>query len=93
MIMRKLKALGAAAALAGAASLAACDSAAENEVEDQAEAIDESYEADADLVEALDEGGPDGAASEMEADEMRAEGEEIKDDLENAADEMDDTPQ
>ncbi len=85
--------LGIAGTAAAALALAACDSAAENQVENQAEAIDESFEAEADLVETLDEGGPDAAASDQSADQLRAEGEETKDNLEDAADEMDETPQ
>jgi hypothetical protein len=88
--MRKLAILAAAVSGLG---LAACDSAEENEVEQIAEAIDESYEAEADMVEAMEAGGPSEAAAEAEADALRAEGEEIKDDLENAADELDETPQ
>ncbi|OYW44743.1 MAG: hypothetical protein B7Z08_08225 [Sphingomonadales bacterium 32-68-7] len=74
-------------------ALAGCDSAAENEVEQTAEAIDESYEAEADLVEAQEAGGPNEAAAESQADALRAEGEEIKDTLEDEADELDSTPQ
>jgi hypothetical protein len=79
--------------IAGALALAACDSQAENQVEQQAKAIDESYEAEADVVEALDEGGPDEKAAEAKADDLRKQGEEIKDHLEDEADEMDKTPQ
>ena len=74
-------------------ALAGCDSRAENEVEEQAEAIDEAYEADADLEEAMTDGGPEEAAGEAKADELRETGEETKDQLEDAADEMDETPQ
>ncbi|HYD23699.1 MAG TPA: hypothetical protein VEB68_02810 [Croceibacterium sp.] len=74
-------------------ALAGCDSQAENEVEEQATAIDEAYEADANLEEAMTEGGPDDAAGEAAADAMRETGEETKDQLEDAADEMDSTPQ
>ena len=45
-------------------ALAGCDSQAENEVEEQATAIDEAYEADAELEEAMTEGGPDEATGE-----------------------------
>ncbi|MXO72640.1 hypothetical protein [Alteraurantiacibacter buctensis] len=76
-----------------ALALAACDSAAENQTEDVAEAIDESYEAEADMVEAVEEGGPNEEVAEQQADVIRAEGEQIKDDLEDAADELDATPQ
>ena len=74
-------------------ALAGCDSQAENEVEEQAEAIDEAYEADADLEEAMTAGGPDDAAGAAKADALRETGEETKDQLEDAADEMDETPQ
>jgi outer membrane murein-binding lipoprotein Lpp len=82
-----------AAAAATGLALAGCDSQAENEVEQQAEAIDEAYEADADLEEAMTDGGPDEEAGEARADQMRKTGEETKDELENMADEMDETPQ
>ena len=86
--------LAAATVLAASAlSLAACDSAAENQTEEVAEAIDESYEAEADMVEAIEDGGPREDAAEAQADAIRAEGEQIKDDLENAADELDASPQ
>lgn len=74
-------------------ALAACDSQAENEVEQQATAIDEAYEADAELEESLAAGGPREEAAEERADAMRETGEETKDQLENMADEMDATPQ
>ena len=74
-------------------AMAGCDSQAENEVEEQAVAIDEAYEADADLEEAMTEGGPEEEAGEAAADELRATGEETKDQLEDAADEMDPEPQ
>ena len=74
-------------------ALAGCDSKAENEVEEQATAIDEAYEADANLEEAMTEGGPDEKAGEARADALRAEGEETKDKLEDEADEMDAAPQ
>ncbi len=79
--------------VAPALALAACDSTAENQTEDVAEAIDESYEAEADMVEAVEEGGPNEEVAEQQADVIRAEGEQIKDDLEDAADELDATPQ
>lgn len=79
--------------IAPALALAACDSAAENQTEEVAEAIDESYEAEADMVEAMEEGGPNEEVAEQQADVIRAEGEQIKDDLEDAADELDASPQ
>ncbi len=80
-----------ATAAAGLA-LAGCDSKAENEVEEQATAIDEAYEADANLEEAMTEGGPDEKAGEARADALREEGEETKDRLEDEADELDAAP-
>jgi hypothetical protein len=82
-----------AAVAASGLALAGCDSKAENEVEEQATAIDEAYEADADLEEALTEGGPDEAAGEARADALREKGEETKDRLEDEADELDAAPQ
>jgi len=89
--MKKL-ALFAAVAASGLA-LAACDSQAENEVEQTAEAIDEADEAQADLIEAVEAGGPNEEAAERQADAIRERGEETKDRLEDEADEMDATPQ
>ena len=74
-------------------ALAGCDSKAENEVEEQATAIDEAYEADADLEEAMTDGGPEEKAGEQRADALREKGENIKDHLEDEADEMDAAPQ
>ena len=82
-----------AAVAATGFALAGCDSKAENEVEEQATAIDEAYEADADLEEAMTEGGPDEKAGEQKADALREKGEDIKDHLEDEADEMDAAPQ
>ena len=82
-----------AAVAATGFALAGCDSKAENEVEEQATAIDEAYEADANLEEAMTEGGPDEAAGEAKADALREEGEEVKDKLEDDADDMDAAPQ
>jgi len=89
--MKKLALFAATAGLATA--LTACDSEAENQVEQTATAIDESYEAEADLIEGMEAGGPNEEAAETQADALRERGEEIKDDLEDAADEMDSTPQ
>jgi hypothetical protein len=91
--MKPIRHFAAAVLLAPVLALAACDSEAENQTEDIAEGIDESYEAEADLVEAIEEGGPMEDAADDRADVLREEGEQIKDDLEDAADEMDATPQ
>ncbi|WP_126173146.1 hypothetical protein [Altericroceibacterium xinjiangense] len=74
-------------------ALAACDSQAENEVEQQATALDEAAEADAEMMEAFAQGAPDEQAVERKAEAVAQEGEQLKDSLENAADEMDETPQ
>jgi uncharacterized lipoprotein NlpE involved in copper resistance len=82
-----------AAVAATGFALAGCDSQAENEVEEQATAIDEAYEADANLEEAMTEGGPEEEAGEARADALREKGEETKDRLEDEADELDAMPQ
>ena len=82
-----------AAVAATGFALAGCDSQAENEVEEQATALDEAYEADANLEEAMTEGGPDEKAGEAKADQLRDTDEETKDRLEDEADEMDAAPQ
>ena len=82
-----------AAATAAGLALAGCDSQAENEVEEIATAIDEADEAQADLVESMEAGGPNEEAAEAQAEAIRERGEETKDELEDAADEMDSTPQ
>ena len=89
----KTNIFAATAVAAFALGLAGCDSAAENEVEQQAEAIDESAEAEANEMEAFAAGAPDEGQIEQNAEAVAVEGEEIKDDLEDSADEMDDTPQ
>jgi|SRR5512139_2206535 ABC-type glycerol-3-phosphate transport system substrate-binding protein len=84
--MNKLVIIAGAAAL----GLAACsnDTPAENEVEKQAEAIDEAYEADAKVEAAFAEGAPNEEQLKDKADALRKEGEQIKDDLKDQADEM-----
>lgn len=73
-------------------TLAACqnDTPAQKEIEQQAEAIDESYEAEAEVVESLAEGAPkaEQKAAEAQADQLRATGEQIKDDLKDEAKEL-----
>jgi outer membrane murein-binding lipoprotein Lpp len=72
--------------------LSGCDSAAQKEVKQQADAIDESYEAQADLTEAIAAGSPNEAQARNEAKALRNEGERTKDHLENIAKELDDAP-
>jgi predicted secreted protein len=74
-------------------ALAGCDSQAENEVELQAEAIDEAAEGQANVVEAFGQGGPDEEAANDAAVNIAEEGEQTKDRLEDMADEMDEAPQ
>ena len=74
-------------------AMAGCDSQAENQVEETATAIDEADEAQADLIESMEAGGPNEEAAETQADAIRERGEETKDNLEDMADEMDSTPQ
>lgn len=92
-----MRTLARTAVLSGLAALgialAACDSEAENQVEEQATAIDEADEAQADLVESLEEGGPNEEAAEEQAEAIRERGEETKDRLEDMADDMDAAPQ
>ena len=66
-----MKKLAIFAATAAALALAACDSEAENQVEETATAIDEADEAQADLVEAMEAGGPNEEAAEIQADAIR----------------------
>jgi predicted nucleic acid-binding Zn-ribbon protein len=79
-----------------ALALAACsddDTEAQDQIREQAEAIDQSYEAEADLEEALAEGGPNEEATEEYADALREKGERTEDQLKEAAEELDDVPQ
>ncbi len=71
-----------------ALAVAGCsETPAQEEVNDQAEAIAESYDAQADLVEAQAENGPNEAIAEEKADALREEGEQIEDHLKDMADE------
>jgi len=69
-------------------SATACDSKGTKEVKQEAKAIDESYKAQADLVEATGKYAPDNAATEQKADALRDKGEAIKDHLINEAEEV-----
>jgi hypothetical protein len=68
---------------------AACESEATEEAKRQAKAVDESYEAEADLKESLAQGGPDENAVHEEAEALRNKGESIKDHLVNELDKED----
>ena len=73
-------------------TLSACqnETPAQKEVKKQAEAIDDSYQAEADVVESLAEGAPktEQKAAEAQADQLRSTGEQIKDDLKKEAKEL-----
>jgi len=86
--MNKLATIAGAAALACGAAACSNDTPAENEVEKQAEAIDEAYEADAKVEAAFAEGAPNEEQLKDKADALRKEGEQIKDDLKDEADEL-----
>jgi hypothetical protein len=76
-------------------SAAACsdDTEAQKQIREQAEAIDQSYEAEADLEEALADGGPNEEAIDEYADALREKGERTEDQLKDAAKELGDVPQ
>lgn len=80
-------------ALATALGLAACGSEteAQKEVGAQAEAIEESYDAEAELVESLAEGAPEAEqnAAEARAGDLRQQGDAEREHLESMADELD----
>lgn len=66
-------------------AVAGCQSKAEEEVNNKAEAISDSYDAEAKLVEAQAENAPDEKAAKAEAKELRAEGDMIEDRLKESA--------
>lgn len=68
-------------------SLAACDSAAENEMEDNAEAMEDAADAEIDQMEDT------GAITDDQADAMEDNVEAEADAMEDAADDMDATPE
>ena len=81
--MKKL--IGAASVAALGLALAACESPAENEMEEQAEIIDDQSEMRADELE--------DAGLEQPAEIVEERGEEVADMLEDRADQMDEAPQ
>ncbi len=84
--MKRILESAAIAGLAAAClSTAACDSKGTKEVKQEAKAIDSSYQAQADLVEATGKNAPDNTASEQEADALRNQGDAIKDHLNKEA--------
>jgi len=83
-----LSVLGASLALSG------CKSQAQKEVDEQAKAIDKSYEAEADIKEAVAAGAPNAvqAQAHNQAEQLRNEGEKIKDHLQDEAKELKNVP-
>jgi septal ring factor EnvC (AmiA/AmiB activator) len=84
--------IGSLGALALGLALAGCQSKAEKEVDQQAEAIDKSYQAQADLKDALAPTASNAAELRNEADALRAQGEKTEAHLKNMADELDEVP-
>jgi len=84
----------AAPLLVSGLALAGCKTEAQKEVDQQAEAIDDSFEAEADLREAIAAGAPNAVQAQVrnQADALRAQGEKTKDHLENMAKELKDVP-
>jgi hypothetical protein len=91
LLMKKLVGLASAAALG--LGLAACDSAAENAVEEEAEAVEDAAEAQADVIEETAEGTAMEEAAEEEAEAVEEAGEETADAMQEQADNMDAAPQ
>ena len=82
--MKKIVAFASAAALG--LGVAACDSAAENEMEDQAEEMEDAADAEIDSME------DSGAITDDQADAMEDAVDEDAEAMEEAADEMDAEP-
>ncbi|MFC4254218.1 hypothetical protein GRI97_02190 [Altererythrobacter xixiisoli] len=80
-----------AAAALGLMVSACQQSEAEREVKDQADAIEESYDAEADLQESLAQSAPDEAAVKAEADKLREQGDAERKHLDNMAEELRET--
>jgi hypothetical protein len=82
--------LGMVTGVALAIGVAGCDreTTAEKQVEAQANAIDEGYQADAKLVEANAEGTAGEEQAEKQADALRDKGDAVEDDLKKEAVEL-----
>ena len=89
---RATRFLGILSGAALALGLAACnkETTAEKQVEAQADAIDQGYEADAALTEARAEGTAGEKQAEKQADALRDKGDAVEDHLKKEADEMGD---
>jgi outer membrane PBP1 activator LpoA protein len=77
-----------------AIGLAACngETEAQEEIDEKAEAIEASYDAEAQLIEAQAENAPDEKQAEDQADAVRAEGDKAADHLKEMGDELDEGP-
>ncbi|GEM_PF-1342706 len=84
----------AAPLLVAGLALTGCKTEAQREVDQQAEAIDDSYEAEADLREAIAAGAPNAVQNEArnQAEALREQGERTKDHLQNMAKELKEVP-
>ena len=72
--------------------LTACNSKAQNEVDQIANGIDKRAEANADILEASEAGGPNAEAAKEQADAIRRQDEETKDHLKKEARELGSVP-
>ncbi len=88
------KFIGVICAATAALAVSACDSKAQKEVDQQADAIDQSYEAEADIREAVAAGAPKDvqAQARNQAEALRNQGEAIKDHLKEEAKTLKDVP-
>ncbi len=86
--------LGLTIVAAAGIMVSGCQSKAQKEVDEQAKAIDKSYEAEADIKEAVAAGAPNAvqAQAHNEADVLRNQGEDIKDHLQAEAKELKKVP-
>lgn len=93
MTLRFDKILAASLLVSGLA-LSGCKSEAQKEVDQQAKAIDKSYQSEADLKEAVAAGAPNSvqAQAHNEAEALRNEGDATKKHLEKEAKELKDVP-
>ena len=86
--MKKLAITAVASVLALGAVACSDDTPAENEVERQADAIHDAYDADAEVKDSLAQGAPDEEIQEDQADQLREKGDQVRVDLKQQADEM-----
>lgn len=92
--MNKLFGIACLVPAVGGLALSGCQSQAQKEVDQQAKAIDKSYEAEADLKEAVAAGSPKvvRVAVHNQAEALRNEGEATKDHLKAEAKELSKVP-